>query len=656
MKKNKKLLLGLILMVAISSFAQEYKFGEVSKEELLETSYPFDKSANAAVLFEKKKIYYDYDPKQGFVLTTEVFKRIKLYTKNGFGHASEELFLYQSNGTAERVSGLSGVTYSLAEDGSVIETKLKNDGIFKTEVSGSLKKMSFTMPALTKGSIIEYKYKILSPFSRSIDRILLQYDIPIKKIKVSLAIPEYYTFRKRTAGFLPINIRESSDRQSDMIYSQRVDYNVTKYDISAQQVTAFKKEPYSGNYMNYVSALSFELQSVQFPYSTIQNYASTWGGIAKGAFKNSRFGGAMNTTKYFKKDVDQLISGVSDPMKKMNLIYDYVKEKMTWNDRFAVMPRKNMKKVYEERVGSAAEINLMLIAMLKYAKVNVKPILVSSSNKALSLFPTLQGLDYVVARVKVNEDVYFLDATDKYGEPNVLPDRVVQGLGRLITERGDSDMVMFRPSKVSLKQNVLLCQIEEDGNIKGKQRVKYTSYEAHDFRVQNASKKEEEHIKRLKSIYGIQNISEYKVDNVENIGEAISESFAFEVSDEIEVIEDEMFFSPLLFLRNKENVFKSDERKYPVDLRYGFSNSYSVNIKIPEGYTVAEKPEDVGFQLPEKMGSFVFRMTIVGDMIQLFVSETVSSPLITEQYYSVLKEFYGQLIKKESDQVVLKKV
>ncbi|WP_160114569.1 transglutaminase domain-containing protein [Aquimarina sp. AU474] len=650
-----KLLLGLVLICSLHSFGQEYEFGKISKEELLEQSYPLDSAANAAVLYKSKKIRYKYDKEQGFVLITEVHKRIKLYNKNGFDYATEEMFLFDSNGVKEKMLGLTGKTYSISGD-DIVETKLKKEGVFKVADSDYINKVSFTMPAIKEGSIIEFKYKILSPFSRSIDRLLLQYDIPIKKIKISLAIPEYYNFRKRTSGFLPINIKESSDRQSDLFLGNSIDYNVTKYQIDSENVPAFKKEPYSGNYKNYISTLSFELQSTQFPYSSITNYGTTWGAIARGAFKDSRFGGAMKNNKYFKDDIDQLVSEISNPLEKTKLIYEYVKDKITWNNRNALIPRKSMKKVYQEGIGNAAEINLMLIAMLKYAKINVKPILVTTNDKPLSMFPTIQGLDYVLARVRINDDILFLDATDKYGEPNVLPNRVVHGLGRLIAESGNSEMIFFRPSKISKKQNILMCEMGSDGNVRGRQRIKHTFYEAHDFRIKNTLKKEEEQRKRIGDLYSLQNISEYKISNLKDIGKPVVESFAFETSDEVEVIDDELFFSPLLFLRNRENIFKSNERLYPVDLGYGVSKSYSVNIKIPEGYEIIEKPDDMGLKLSDDIGSFMFRMKVVGNTIQISVKETLNVPLVMEQYYTELKTFYDLLIQKESDQIVLKKI
>ena len=55
MKMLHKIIVGIVLFCSVVSTAQQYKFGKVSKEELSETSYPLDKTANATVLYESIK-------------------------------------------------------------------------------------------------------------------------------------------------------------------------------------------------------------------------------------------------------------------------------------------------------------------------------------------------------------------------------------------------------------------------------------------------------------------------------------------------------------------------------------------------------------------------------------------------------------------------
>ena len=48
----------LIALLSLPTIAQDVKFGKVSKEELKEKVYPTDSSANAAILYKKKKILF----------------------------------------------------------------------------------------------------------------------------------------------------------------------------------------------------------------------------------------------------------------------------------------------------------------------------------------------------------------------------------------------------------------------------------------------------------------------------------------------------------------------------------------------------------------------------------------------------------------------
>ncbi len=670
MKNFNKLILGFALILSINSFAQEYKFGKVSKEELLEASYPADSSATAAVLYESKKVYYEYNQSDGFRLITEVFKRIKFYDKNGFENASEEVFLYKKGGTKEEVSSLKGITYTLVA-GKIIETKLKKEGVFENEYSERYNQLKFTMPALKEGSVAEYKYKIISPFIYNIDKVYLQYSIPIKKLDVTVAMPEYFNFKKNMTGYLPIDLKESrgtgkiafntkSGRGryvgTNTVQRHEIDYTINKNAITASNVPAFKKEPYSGNASNYLSSITYELQFEKYPNSPIKHYSTTWDAVAKSVFNHSKFGGELKKTNYYKEEVDQLIGKTSDPTRRTALLYNFIKNKMTWNGKYSVITADGVKNAYKEGVGNSAEINIMLISMLDYAGVSVKPVLVSSIKKTISLFPTLEGFDYVVARVKLDKDILYLDATDKYGEPNVLPDRVIHGSGRVIAENGTSQLVDFRPNKVSRIQHSVLCELGAEGAIKGKQSTNRSSYLAHTFRTKHGVKEQEAQIKRVKKGYELNDLSSYELKGVKDIGKAVSERFEFSIEDGVEIIDDEMFFSPLLFLRNSENIFKSNEREYPVDFGYGYSRSVMLSIKIPEGYEIVETPKGSAFKLPENMGNFAYRSSIMGNAIQISVTETLNTPFVPASYYPVLKQFYNQIIQKENEQVVLKKI
>ena len=667
---------GIILFVVWFHpiLAQNYKFGKVSKEELLETSFQEDSEANAAILFEKRKVKITYQVNEGFRVVTEVFKRIKLYNKDGFKHATEQVYLYKNGSSKEKISSLRACTYSLVNN-TIVQTKLKKDGIFEEEFSDYYDITKFTMPSLSVGTVVEYQYKTISPFLASIDRIALQYDIPLKKQEVEFHSPEFYSYKKFTSGYLPINL--SSSKVNDKInfttkqraggtgfnvvktnFSQNTVDFITNIDkINATNVPAFKPEPYSGNFQNYKASISYELSYVKFPNEPIDYRSTTWENVVKKIFQHPNFGDELRKDSYYKKEIDALIEGISDPEMKTLAIYSFVKKYMTWNGQRSVIVKNGVKKAFLEKTGNSAEINLMLTSMLNYAKLDANPVVVGTSDKIISFFPTINGFNYVVARVRLPEGrIVFLDATDKFGLPNLLPDRVLRGFGRVIDKSGKSGMVTFRSDKPSVRNINLQCEINSEGTIKGKMGVRRMQYLAHTFRVRHGSKNEEALLKRFENNYGITETQGYKISGVHDLNKGVTEQFTFVLENQAEVIDNEVFFSPLLFLKDKENIFKSEERKYPVDFGYGFTNSFILNIKIPEGYQVTELPKSGRYQLPQNVGSFSIQIAESNGTLQVVVHETIAKSLITSDYYPALKEFYDQIIRKENEQVVLKKV
>ena len=71
MKKGLMLLAFLILIHY--NYSQDFRFGKVSKEELVEQEHPLDPDANAAVLYKKENIKFHYVQGQGIVQQREIF-------------------------------------------------------------------------------------------------------------------------------------------------------------------------------------------------------------------------------------------------------------------------------------------------------------------------------------------------------------------------------------------------------------------------------------------------------------------------------------------------------------------------------------------------------------------------------------------------------
>ena len=663
----------LLFFITLNLFAQDFKFGKISKEELTQKEYTQDPSAAAAVLFREVTINYNYVKNEGFMVETNVHERVKIYNADGFKFGTISESLYQSGNTAESLSGIKAFTHNL-KDGKIVETKLSKNDIFNEEVNKYRLRKKFTMPNLQEGSVIEYQYKIQSPFSSNIDEIILQYDIPIVKQEIKVVIPEYYTFNERTKGYLMFDIKKSSlhgqinftsnartNRNTRVVSASKVSSSSLKYrnnvsSITMDNVPALKEEPFVNNMDNYRSALKFELQFTKFPNSTIETYTTSWEKVVKKIYDFEGFGGQLDKTRYFMDDLPIVLQGKVSEEEKTSAIYHFVKDRMHWNGMYGYTSDEGVKKAYDLKSGNIADINLILVGMLRAANLKANPVLISTRSNGVPLFPTMEGFNYVAASVIIGDGYVFLDATNKYTKPNLLPTRALNWSGRVVKENGTSTEFSLMPTLKSENTVLLSAEISNTGELEGKIRRSFVDYGAYTFRNNYDVLDEDTYLEKLEEQFGEIEISEYGIKNKLAVGKPVMENFAFYTEDLVEFIDDKIYISPLLWFSEEENPFKLEKRDYPIDFIYPRKNRYLITLKIPEGYRVEFLPEDMLLSLPENQGSFKYKLGVIGGKsLQIAVEEHINVAVFSSLNYPLLKEYYKTIVQKQLEKVVLSK-
>lgn len=673
MIKNPLRLFTIFFLTVLVSNAQDFDFGKVSKAELEEKMHPRDTSASAAYLYKNRNTFYEYSDVKGvFELITEVHERIKFYDKEEFDFATKKINLYvgSNNASDERITALKAVTYNLI-NGKIEETKLKKDGIFNTEVSKYWKETKFTMPNVKEGSVIDYKYRITSPFVHNVDEFIFQHSIPVNKIDAKFSSPEYYNFRANVKGFLAVapkattksdKLRINSKARSGgggytttqtSFNSSQIDYTKNVQTYSLENVPALKDEPYVNNLSNYRSGVKYELSFIKFPEAPIKYYSTSWEDVVKTIYESPNFGGELKKTGYFEKDIDALVSSISNPMEKAGAIFSFVKSKVKWNNYIGKYTDDGVRSAYKSGIGNVSEINLMLTSMLRYVGLDANPILVSTRGNGVPIFPTIEGYNYVIVGVNTGNGIILLDASDKYSMPNVLPVRTLNWEGRMIKKSGATSLVNLYPNQLSSNTVNISVNMDANGTIVGKMRKSGTLHKAKEFRERYNEADEDDYIEKLENRYAGMEISEFEVKNAKDFGKAIMESFSFTLENQADVIGDKIYFSPLLFLRTSENPFKLEKREFPVDFRYPSKSTQRVLIKLPDGYKVESLPESKAVSLPENLGSFGYQISGAGTDIQLVVKTSINSALISSVYYDGLKEYFKIMVEKEAEKIVL---
>ncbi|QTE21880.1 DUF3857 domain-containing protein [Polaribacter cellanae] len=651
----KKLLLTVLLISQFSLIAQNYKFGKVSKEELQEKFYPLDSTADAAYLYRKRRTYYNFVRNSGFQLVTEYHDRIKIYTKEGFNMATKAISYYSpESGTSERVSSIKGYTFNLKE-GKIIKAKLSKKNIFKERLNKFRDIKKITMPNITEGSVIELRYMLVSPYIQNIEDLDFQTGIPIKKIEYQIEVPEYFIFNKLSKGYYSVKMK--SDTKNGII--GKSNYKIEVFKFEDKNIPALKdNEPFVGNINNYRGGMKFELTQTNFLSigGRIKTYSNSWESVSKQIYRTSSFGNELDKSSYYKDDLETILETNKTESEKITAIFEFVKNKVKWNNYYGIYSDNGVRKAYKERVGNVADINLMLTSMLRSANLNADPVLVSTRANGIPFFPTIDGFNYVVSMVELSSGGYILlDATEPYSSPNILPKRALNWNGRRISKDGISSWVKLMPSQPATQENTVMVNISEDMMVNGLIRTKFYKLDALSYRRNNNHLEEEDVITSMEESHNIE-IEDFKVVNENFIGKSIVRNVKFSSEDLIESINGKIYIEPLLFLSQHKNPFKLEERKFPVDFTTPRVFKNTVSIKIPEGYKVETLPESLAIGLPENLGVFRFQTTEKFGKITTICILQFNSAIIAPQYYAALKQFYSQLVKKESEKIVFVKI
>lgn len=644
--------------------AQSLKLGKVTAAELEEKIYAADTTAAAAILYNKSRTFFSYDLKNGFSINTENIFRIKIYKKEGLKWANYKLpyRIGYEKLNDDRVEFSDGVTYNL-ENGNVVVTKLKSEGVFKTAINKYWKEATITMPNVKVGSIIEFKYTLKSENIVEFPDFNFQYEIPVNYSECVTEIPGFFVYKAVTKGGVNISA-ESKVVNGSLNFANQYDHTRTESVSFAQvnskyivkNIAALKEEPFVDNIQNYRVSIFHELEKTQFYQEPVKDYSRTWEGVAKTIYEDKDFGAELKERQYIDQDLAKILKNEASETEKMEVIFKFVQNKMNWNNQKGYYTDKGVKQAYINGTGNTAEINFILMAMLNRAGIKAEPVLISTTEHGIPVYPSRTVFNYVLAAVEIEGKRILLDATNKQTAPNILPLYTLNWTGRLIRQDGTSEEIILNPAFSSKKTVSMMVSVDEKGKLSGKYRVNSTDYEAFTFREKYAGVNQQNYLEKVENDFSGMQISEYNVENNKDLSKPIIENFTFTADNQSEIIGDKLYLDPLLFFTPTKNPFVLENRDLPIYFGYPTQFKYNLNIVIPDGYVVETLPKPINLVTGENVGLFSFNISTTNNTIQVVINKEIKSVIVSAAFYDTLKVFYKQMIDKLNEKIVLKKI
>jgi transglutaminase-like putative cysteine protease len=647
--KYLQLIIALFFSSHIILQAQEFagEFGKLSKEDLELTKYQKDPNAEAVVLFDIGKSSF-YRSDNSFQVLFERTTRIKIFSEAGLKWAQIEIPYYYEGNIFENVHDIEAYTYNF-ENGQLSKTKLNTTEAFDEKVTDYYKVKKFALPDVKEGSIIEYKYKVSSPYKFNLQDWNFQWKIPVTYSEYEVKMIPFYEYTYLLQGASKFDFHASYLEKGMKRKFGVFEYQDMVHKFVMKDLPSFKDEEFITSINDYIIKLDFQLSKIINDDASYIDIKTSWPDLIKDLTKHDSFG------KYIKKseklagkilDEDALSS--MSPMEKFDFILNYVKGNFNWNEIYGKYATKSPNDFVKDNYGSCADINLFTIGLLRSCGIVATPVLISTRphGKIKYDYPYSHFFNYVIIFAYIDGKTILSDATEILIANDRIPSRCINEKGLIINNdkvawinlKSNSVTKSHKNFNINLSDNEMLTDI----------KIKANEYQAFNYR--NYYGKNKEKIIEKITLDGYQVIdSSIVIKNQLNIKEPYI--LEYQTKNELEKINNKIYISPFLNETITDNPLKQNKRTYPIDIVYQKRYIFNSTINIPEGYKIDFISDDYKFN--NDLIEFNYVSIVENEKINISFNYFFKKSVYSVKDYSRIKFYFKEIVKKGNDKVVL---
>jgi hypothetical protein len=363
-----------------------------------------------------------------------------------------------------------------------------------------------------------------------------------------------------------------------------------------------------------------------------------------------------------KKDVHQIADGLPTNEEKITALYNYLQK----NTRYisiqlgigGIQPFE-AKYVAEKKYGDCKALSNYMVALLKEASIKANYVLVKAGQEVKKgldeTFPAHYS-NHAIVCVPNGKDTIWLECTDQDVSAGYMGAFTGNRQVLLIDEKGS--YITSTPSYKhtdNLELRTVTATVDKDGNLQAEVKTHFTglSQELQHSLLHTATP--EQRTKYLNEVISLPTYKIEKSDYKETKGyiPAMDETLIITSPNYASTSGKRLFITPNMFNKSTMRLPTDKPRKYDLELGHPFRDIDSVNITIPDGYTVEALPQNVA--LSNKFGNYKVNYTVTANTIQLVrLKERLNSRFAASDYEALAK-FYEAMYKADRARIVFVK-
>ena len=628
----------LLVFASFSSWSQTVKMGKFTEEEINYSSVPYEPDANAVVLWEEGESKFF-----GNILETTYLFKIKILNEAGKEHADIRVRYYEGGDKTETINGVKAQITSFT-NGQAETIKVEKDQIYDVELGEGYKEMRISFPNVQVGSILEYSYKKADKNLTFLDGWTFQNSIPTLGSQYQIKMIPELDYKMITQG-------------NNLIFNAETSAEYGLFRWTLRNLYSLKEEPYMKNYRDYIERIEFQLSQYQTGGANgpqWKDVLNTWEMLGDELMATYRDKGFYRSNPIEKELLDIDLSGATQ-QEQARKAYNFVRDNFTAKGVDFIYADQHLPQLLKSKVGSPQELSLLLMGILKSLGITCDPVLIGSKGNGrtnIVSFPFLNQFDEILLRAELDGEVKYLDLSDK-DAPFGYVDLDKHVLAGLYLIKGNSTLIPLEFKHTSNTLYFSEVGLEGDDLIMNN-TLRHYYYEGLDWNKKVASlENQKEPLEKLFSNTSEMSVNEVKVEDMLEEKNYVSTNFkiVMENAGDQEMI----IFNPVKFSSFFKNPFTQEYRIFPVDFGYAFTESSTVNIKIPENYELDDYPKEEIMTIQGSPIIFSYSAKPMNGVLSVSTKLSVKAPLISPEQYSDLKYLMESVVSKLNEPVVLKK-
>ncbi|HRH49633.1 MAG TPA: DUF3857 domain-containing protein [Panacibacter sp.] len=650
--QKRPILIVFFLLIVIEINAQSPKFGQADVAELQMKECPFEKDAAAMFLVNEVTATVTVDSYNGDVkIEYEHRVRIKIFNENGYKYASI-VIPYFANKRLTRITDIDAVMYQLDESGKPVTKNIDKDEIFKDKAEGKkgYNSIRFTYSGLKPGAVVEYRYTKTRKGSSYLEPWLFQDQIPTQTSLCTILAPKEV---KINTHFVTLQqaIEDSVAREREA--SKRELRRYIMYNVPS-----FRIEPLMSSVKDNLQRVEFSLAPARSFFGILESNAETrWSFYNMALLRSPFFGGQFNTIIPGTEQAADSIKKLTANTDKINAVFELVKQNVKW-DKEQTLYADDIKEVWKNKSGNSAELNIIIINLLRKTGIICYPLLISTrqNGKTDETFPNMAQFNGVDVLVADSIDFYILDGTQQYQNFKAPPFNILNRSAYVVDDT-QNRWVTIEDSRPLMSSSITVDgKIDSSGILSAEAVMIYKDF-AKTERMKDEDESDDEEKDQEKDFLK-EDQTDLKIDtlikeNANNSNEPLIHNVKFHYT--LANTENIYFLNPFLFSMFRKNPF-TDSTRYS-DIDFGCNQYYATNmhILVPSNFTVEEVPASKTIRMSDS--SIVFKRSIFSTFDGIVIRNTfeLNYYMFAKEEYPAVKEFFKKIYALINEQIVLKR-